>query len=315
MTPSVPYHTSAVIFIIPPEPATIPRLLKPFTKPVWALLLLILAGNAVIIFLILKIYPNQKNLIIGLEVHHPVFNMIQVALSAGVNRVPKTNFARFCLISWVILCFFINNGYLAIYFKFLTQNPQFLLADTFDKIAQLNYTIYVRPGFEVFFENNPKLQKNIKVLDLKDYPEIERKMQNPTTKAVLLHTLDFVLHKNKFNYTEKPLITAPQHVMDMQIAIYFPQDTCIRQAFDPWLRDIASNGMISHWVQQYIDMRYLRTDMSITKKDEGQVITNAHLKEVYCLAAYGYVLALLVFCLELLSLKFKIIRKVLDFFQ
>lgn len=310
LTPGFPYYTSSVVFVIPPEHKSVSRLMKPLSETVRVAVFSTFCIGVGVIFIASQLHQRWRQLILGHDNHHPYSNLVLSGLGGSLARTPFTNFARFCLISWILLCFMVNNFYLAKYFQFLAQDDDISLADTFEKIAKRKYTIYIRPNWNVFFNEHPELEANTIVLPLNEYPRVEKLMQDPDTSAVLMHTSDFVLYKNKVIYRDKPLIIASQHLVDSQISIYYPNYSCLRHAFNPFLRTLTSNGLIEYWTKKYIDPMYLVQTLKAGHND--MVITNAHLSDIYWVMLGGWLLASFVFVLELLSLKYGILRR---FFQ
>lgn len=314
LKPGFPYHSSAFIFVIPPEPKLTSRLIRPLSETVRAAVFSTFCIGVGIIFIATHLHKRWRQLILGRDNHHPYCNMVQSALGGSLARIPFNNFARFCLISWILFCFVINNFYLAKYFQFLTQDDEISLANTFSKIAERKYTVYIRPTCKEFFDDHPELNALTQILPLSEYPKYERLMQDPATSAVLMHTFDFVLYKNKAIYRDKPLLMASQHIIDQQITIYYPNHSCLTHAFNPVLRELNSNGLIAYWVKQYIDPMFLVQKLKTGHDEKDLIITNDHLRDIYWVVIGGWIVAVFVFVMEVLSVRSQVLKRVLKVF-
>ena len=125
------------------------------------------------------------------------------------------------------------------------------------------------------------------------------KLQNPHFKGAMPTTLDFVLDYNKHhmkNFTE----VLKEYLFVQRYCIYFRKNSYLVHRVNEIIGSLQTNGIISRWERQSIDKRYLNRP-SVPKRPK-----TLNLDQVMggiCIYFIGLGISLLIFLLELVSLK------------
>jgi hypothetical protein len=110
---SLPYYDGKMYLIYsPPDPyTTYEKMTLPFDADTW-MYLFITYGVFFASILIIKILPRRiQNVVFGLNVKSPIFNVIRGIFGAPQTLLPRNSFARFILINFVIFCFIFRTAY------------------------------------------------------------------------------------------------------------------------------------------------------------------------------------------------------------
>lgn len=283
------YFTSSFVLVVPPKRKGSPKLTAPFSSSIWMANILTLLGIACIGKLL-----NSSSFL----------GFFGTFLGNGNTKPPSRGISRYILGLWLIFSFFLVNCYVVTYFRFLTEQGQTTIADTVDEMIKRDYTIYIR-NFTQFWKDYP----NIKVA-FPTIPEALRMYENVSSdgdfKGAVMSHLAYVGYWNKINPL-RPLIPARQRLLDQQVCIYYPVGSALRVHINPMLSSLRAAGIFAHWTKE------LTADENLGRKVSGTrnigSLKLAHFNEIFVALIVGYLTAVVVFAMEMLSRKVKSLQK------
>lgn len=119
------YSSDKMVLVIPPgtDLTSFEKLIFPFKPKVWSLILTVLIiGNFVILFVKSRCSKVVQTFVFGSRVKHPYLNMFIGFYGGSQNILPKTNFARFLLMTFLMYSMVMRTVYQGTYFKLLTSS-------------------------------------------------------------------------------------------------------------------------------------------------------------------------------------------------
>lgn len=155
------YKSEAVILMVPPgrEYSAWSKLVYPFSKTVWAWILLVFVVGYLAIYFITQSSTKVKVFVFGADVEHPYLNMI-VAFVGGTQKIlPTTNFARFLLMMFLMYALVIRTVYNASYFRLLQSSLRHPEIQSIDEIISNDYKFYIYTANEDVFNGSEAVKK------------------------------------------------------------------------------------------------------------------------------------------------------------
>jgi hypothetical protein len=100
-------------FVVTPGESFSPyeKLLLPFDALTWSFLLSTLVIAFVVIFIVDLMPKVVQNILYGLGVSSPMLNVISTFFGIAQKKLPFSNFGRIILITFVMVCVVLRNGY------------------------------------------------------------------------------------------------------------------------------------------------------------------------------------------------------------
>jgi hypothetical protein len=96
------------------------------------------------------------------------------------------------------------------------------------------------------------------------------------------------------------------------VVFHYHEKSYMTERIDSVLSRLLAGGILKFYYSTYIDDKYLKYDNS----DKGpKQFNNYDLSFMYEVCSFGIALSLITFLLELLSVKFKIVKQFLDYFN
>jgi len=145
------YTIQPVAFVLPKSSklSSLEKLIKPFSKASWMLILAGFSIGSFVIFTIRKFTSSSaQSFVFGSNNKSPYINML-IGIFGGSQRIlPNTNFARFLLMMLLIKCLILRSMYQGFLFDILQKNQYHKQPQTIDEIFDQNYEIYVEKGSE-----------------------------------------------------------------------------------------------------------------------------------------------------------------------
>ncbi|KAG5672142.1 hypothetical protein PVAND_002296 [Polypedilum vanderplanki] len=117
------------------------KLLLPFDLITWMFLICTFGIAFFIIFIINQMNQNIKEFVYGKEIKTPSLNVISTFFGYSQTKLPKTNFARFILINFVIFCFMVRTLYQGVIFDYMNSDMRKAQPQTIDEVFERGYKI------------------------------------------------------------------------------------------------------------------------------------------------------------------------------
>lgn len=136
------------------------------------------------------------------------------------------------------------------------------------------------------------------------------KLRSREITGVVFSQDAFVNYFNMFNYREGVLRKTKDRIFLMSTVWYFHKHLRLMEAFNNELSLYTQFGLINHWYAKYFDQRFRKESSDNTPKIiEMESIYGIILVWFGCL---GF--SIFVFFMELLSVRFRQVKRVVEFF-
>lgn len=151
---STSYSSDSINFIIPPGKVLTPfdKLIFPFQISVWILIILCFL-IALLVITVTKRQPKAvRNFVFGDGVKNHYLNLLGSFLGGTQTALPRRNFARFLLMSFLLYSLVIRTLYQGSYYKFSQSNKHYKRVESVEEMVEQGFTFYVYQGLEDVFK-------------------------------------------------------------------------------------------------------------------------------------------------------------------
>ncbi len=248
-----------------------------------------------------------KNFILGRNNRNPVLNLIAIILGHTIHNLPRGSFARY-LLMMTILFYFVNRtmyqGYL---FEFLQSNAREPEVASIQEMIKKDFKFYMVPSAQENARNIEEIFKRKVLINVSEVDDYVARTTNPLFKGAYLASKDSALYYNNEVRQNFTLKICKEILFNRQFGIYFQKNTFLREIFDEMLHKLLQHGFIEEWVSYYTV-----SDFDDFPPKEPRQIKLKELFGVFKLFLFGVVLSFSVFCLELLSRKYWVLKRLFE---
>ena len=142
------YTFDKLALIVPPGRQLTPleKLIYPFTPAVRYCIFAVFFVGLIVIKVTSQRSAELQSFIFGSRVQHPNFNYF-IGLIGGVQKIlPRRNFARFLLMSFLLYSLVLRTLYQASYFKFFQTNRKHKHIQSIEEVIEKDWNIYTTIG-------------------------------------------------------------------------------------------------------------------------------------------------------------------------
>ncbi|CAG9811418.1 unnamed protein product [Chironomus riparius] len=210
---SIPFMDINEVILVTPGDAytSYEKLLLPFDKMTWILIICLFATAFLTIFIISMLPKSIHNLFYGPNVKCPALNVISTFYGISQDKLPKLNFSRFILMMFILFCLIFRTCYQSKLFEFMTSTPRRPPPNSIQEMIERNYKLLAR--------NNLITYNNVMTNDNRDWPELvivnhteywdifETQSQNSSAKLgiiIQLYMLNILNGDDKYNWHQLP---------------------------------------------------------------------------------------------------------------
>lgn len=314
MTSSELYFSVPFILIIPPGVPFTPfeKLFRPFSLEVWIMLLFTFLIAACVVTLFKFQTISIKNFVFGTNNKSPYLNIMSVFMGVSMHLLPKKNFARYLLMTFLLFSIVKRTLYQGILFQFIQADDRNKEVQSIDELVQKGFKVHMMPSSIEHTQNmkfrNHRVVVNSTILEMKKLETL-----NPYSTTAVTSSIEQILFFNKMNYKNMTLTVCKEFLFTFQYGIYFQKNSYLEESFNEKIQLLKTSGLIDFWAREHISSKY----MNIKVRDESPRKLNIEqLKggfEVLCL---GLFVAFVIFLVEHLSIRLRTQRlhKVIEFF-
>lgn len=140
---SVSYFESPFSYVIP-QPSKLSsfeKLAQPFKAAVWFALVFCVCAGIVVIFIISICSKNLKAIVIGTS--SPISNLFLVLLGYSQPTLPRTNFARFILMMFIIFSLVMRSIYQGSLYNFLQSDRGEIEVKSFNEMVEKKFKFLI----------------------------------------------------------------------------------------------------------------------------------------------------------------------------
>lgn len=157
---SIVYHSTPIVFAIPPGElfSGFEKLIQPFEWLVWALIFLTLFIGVLVIVIITWKFERCVSFVFGTKTGNPIVNMLIAIFAQTQPKLPRRNFSRFFLMSFLLFCLIQRNVYQGKLYIFLQSEGRHKEVQTLtEMIVEKNFSVYMQETAAEIVENFPRL--------------------------------------------------------------------------------------------------------------------------------------------------------------
>lgn len=314
---SIVYYTSPDVFVISPGEKLnqFEKLLQPYDRMVWVLLLVTLLVAIVVIFVLQFQSPRCQALVLGEDNRYPITNLCIAAYGGSQAKLPRKNFSRFLLIKFVLFCLIVRSAYQGSLFKFLQMEKHHKDVETISDMIDQKFDIFVHQTHLDLFEGNEKIQGRFVERDfrgffnfvlkfvfrLKYFDSVEwvlngNSLENSSRTAYLSSMMN-VVSINKKNRNKFALTTCPEIIWNAKLVFYYQKDFYLIDTINRKMSAYAASGILSLIVNRYVDLQYF----IVKPEHKGpQKLSFTHLEGAFMLWIIMIAISFVSFLTELL---------------
>lgn len=282
-------------FVFPYENPVTPfaKFLYPFQKQTWYYICLIFCLAGIVIIILKFTKRDTRNFIIG-PTNTPLFDLITIFLKNPITRIAPRNFARTLTIHWMFLSLIISTAYQGTLFECLQRAESANPIYTIDEL--------VKDGFKFLM---PVYHKRLFSLLPEVFENVEFTKKN---SSGLLKKQAILLNEFSLNYLNKrsTRFASSNNIFLYPVSILLKNSTYLKPKFDNEIERYLSSGLIKYWIGDYKDV----VDNLHTR--EPSELTVDELLGGFEICLIFYFFSIFVFLIELLSVKFVFVRRILN---
>lgn len=154
------YYSTPIVFAIPPGELFngFEKLIQPFEWLVWALIFLTFFIGILVIVIISWKFDRCVSFVFGTKTGNPVVNMLIAIFAQTQPKLPRRNFSRFFLMSFLLFCLIQRNVYQGKLYIFLQSEGRHKEVQTLaEMIVEKNFSVYMQETAVEIIESFPKL--------------------------------------------------------------------------------------------------------------------------------------------------------------
>lgn len=139
------------------------------------------------------------------------------------------------------------------------------------------------------------------IVDEKDLI-FSRPLGEDVKTSAFMTSLTDVLYRNKKTYKQFVLQICKEKLMTVNIVMYFPKNSYLKDTFSRKLNELSTAGIIQYWVKKYADERFLNVEAGNFR---NQKLSIEKLSGVFNIWLIGLAISILSFVLELIIAKIR----------
>lgn len=292
------YYSLDMMLMIPRGAPYTPleKLLRPFKFSVWMILAISFVVVFVAVFVIKRFPKRTQTLFFDRNINSPFMEMLVIIFGGSQHALPSTNFTRILLMTFAIYCFVFRAIYTGSLFKFLQSDGHKKDFETLDQLLDAGFTFYMDPGvehmllFTKFYHTPQSHPTNI-------YQTLHNNTLDPNYKGAVVSSNQEITHLNKMYHRHFAYTACNEPILGTPAVFYMQKNSYLTEVINEKIDELKSNGLISFWISQYLDPKYLHV-----KKEEGEPrkLSVSELMGTFQLFLFGILCATICFVSECL---------------
>ncbi|EDX02338.1 uncharacterized protein LOC6525395 [Drosophila yakuba] len=311
MLPSISHASFPIVLVIPSGGSISPmgRLTRPFRYIIWSCIAVsLLLGFLLISHLRITAAPELRHLVLGRHNHRPCLGMWSSLLGGLAIYNPQRNFARFILVMWLLQALILRAAYTGQLYLLLQDVEMRSPIKTLGEAQAKGYEFRILPALRTVFKDSMP-STNFQVVFSQEESLLRLRDEDDAGIAVAL--LQPTIYQ--FDYRSGPnarhLTVLPDPLMTAPLTFYMRPHSYFKRRIDRLLMAMMSSGIVARYRRMYLDRI---KPVAKRRRLEPKPLSMWRLGGVFVCSAGLYLLALLVFILELLSRQHSRLRRILD---
>lgn len=312
------YDSEPIIFVIPPGKllTNFEKLVYPFDMFVWTLILASFFIGVLSILVIKRRSKEIQNFVFGIGVKTPCLNMFIAVVGGAQKILPRTNFARFLLMIFLMYSLVMRTLYQGSFYKLMQSNKRHKKIDTMERMIKDDFRFYVSPGLTDVVEEIEGIRKRF-CRNLRNLMSLKNFYFNFISRFVTIHPTERELYKKKIQIDSTVklafALSYPQTIyynqirpkeqrneisdeifLTVPIVIYTRKDFFMLHTLDQEINMLNTAGLINHWNSEDIHSDILKEK----EPNRPKLLTLTQLTGCFQLLFFGYVASFVAFVVE-----------------
>ncbi|XP_037809276.1 uncharacterized protein LOC119602025 [Lucilia sericata] len=238
---SLVYHATPYVFVVRSGLCfgPIEQLLNPLCPSTW-IFVLIFFIVATIFTKIVQTKPKLRDFVFGPRIKEPIYSMFVIFLgySLSTQILPKRNFARYLLISWLLISFQVRNGYQGKMFDSLRFSKRIPVPQKISQLIEQGYFLLTASPTKYYPANKTQiLHSTTKRLNI---------LQNSTSQLTVTALLDSLAYYNYMNSNTSTLTYVEETIYSYPFVMFFSKHSLLRSTVDRKLKIFSDAGITSY---------------------------------------------------------------------
>lgn len=156
MSNTLSYCSVPVVLIIPPGKlfTSFEKLFKPFQTTVWIYVIVIIFIGFIVIFITKAQNKSVQHFVFGKGVSYQHLNMLLIFVGGSQHSLPRYNFSRFILMTFILFCLVGRTLYQGSLYKFIQADNQSAEIATIDELVQEGFDFYMYNTYQDFVKTS-----------------------------------------------------------------------------------------------------------------------------------------------------------------
>lgn len=294
LSSSIPYRYSPNLFVVRSDLhfGPLEQLAIPFHPAVWLTI-----GTTILLALIIIGAINYcgnetiRTFFLGPKNYYPNTNLLSVLLGNPIVRPPRRNFARFLLVSWLLLTLILRNAYQGKLFDSLRLSRRAAIPKGLTDLLQQEYKLISSGHVHYYPINLTVINQDVE----SQYFDI----QNSEEKLTVVSTFERLGYYNSIYRNWSRISYIPEQVFMLHLSLYFQRHSVLKLTFDNKIWQLVSSGITKHSTTMGFEKRDFH--MMNVGSQKLPRISNEMLNGLYRLYMILIGLTIICFVLEILT--------------
>ncbi|EDW78539.1 uncharacterized protein Dwil_GK16131 [Drosophila willistoni] len=297
---SAVYHQCYFVFVLRSQLASnrYNHLLLPFRRKIWY------ATGILLLSLLLFIGILRRQILLN----YPLESLLVSCFGCPVatQRLATSFWGRYIFVNWLLLTLVLRCAYQAKLFDVLRAPHYIVLPECLQEMIEQNYTL-VSSSYHDFYPEYITYRMN------STFQERYRYLENAALgkRLATISLLNNLAYWNRKHRNNSSLTYMREPIYLYQLAIYFPKLSLYKYAIDRKINQLLSSGVMGHIERRYLSVNYI----DMRESHHLPKITNDIFVGVYKVIVALFILSMLLFILERLSMKWQGLRQIIEWMQ
>ncbi|XP_070491373.1 uncharacterized protein [Chironomus tepperi] len=253
------YYSIKMVIITPQRPqfSALQKLSRPFSIYLWIYTAIVILCCFIAVFIIKKQSKSIQLLFLDKNINAPALQLLVVLFGSSQHVLPRNDFSRMLLMSFVFFTFILRSLYVGSLYKFLQSDGRMRDFQTIDELIENDLKFVIDPTVEDMVKYQ-KFYNRRKVANTAQYYKFIDETLNPTSTHTVVDSSDEVIYMNKHSINGISYSVLNEIVLTVPTVFYMRKNSYLTNIINEKIDDLLSNGLINYWISKYLDDKYLR---------------------------------------------------------
>lgn len=239
-----------------------------------------------------------------------MFSIIASALGVPIQKEPRLPHSALIFITWLWFTFLLRTIYSGLLFNLFRNHIYTSLPLTLDQAHEDNFRAVMNIFTHYDFENISIYQQDLRnsTIVLNSYGNFIplSYIETHTDKNMYaVISQEFLIYYSQEYKKPGIFYVIPEIMMQQQSCLYLAKHSYLINQLNEKLINLEAVGLFRFWAKHYINSKYLMSN----HMHQDERIEQENLWGIYIICGMCYFIAFIIFLIEFLSIKLKILKK------